>query len=559
MKSNLILIKFSLIFYIFLICEINKIYCQSPEYVWAKNSNGISVVQNVKTVIDANDNIYSVGAFAFYPVVFGNVILSPVDDSSTDIFIVKYNPDGIVLWAKSFGSKFNDYVSDCSIDLNGNIYILGTLGGDGMITGSTTLTTYVGEDLLIIKLGSNGNVLWSRNFGGDSDDGGLSCEVNYNNNVIITGWFDGKKMFLGDTEIIKSKNCPTWERSMFFTELEPDADFVYSSEIPHCVFPEGYFNDIGYSLSGSKFFLLGKDYETEEVYFDQLSSIDFDDYGLIKFNPGDDGWVTPLQCVVDGQQNKYITGHFNSGTLTITNKALNSTKVLVKKGDDIDMFIVKVSYDNKILWARNYGDVFLNECSALNQHGGVFLSGVFFKPVVYFDSYELKCDFQSQNLFIVRINNEGIVGWAKNAEAEHINNAEIAIDKSEENLYVTGSYLWNCRFAHTLLDFADNDSYYIAKLGMITNSNNETKDSDIMQVIPNPNQGNFHINLAPGFNAKRIEIVNLMGQIVWSDMVLTSYNGTEIVLSSEIKNGLYIIKLVNEHGKQKIQKLIVNR
>lgn len=69
-------------------------------------------------------------------------------------------------------------------------------------------------------------------------------------------------------------------------------------------------------------------------------------------------------------------------------------------------------------------------------------------------------------------------------------------------------------------------------------------------LYPNPNKGSFKIN---GLQSYDIEIFNLLGQIAFSKLELQ--NDTEIV--TNLKKGIYLVKITNEDGKTVTQKMVV--
>jgi hypothetical protein len=82
-----------------------------------------------------------------------------------DIFIVKYDPAGNVIWAKSAGGTGIDYGRGITCDKFGNIYVTGSYRLPSCTFGSTILTNTntVGRSLFLVKYNDMGDVLWARN------------------------------------------------------------------------------------------------------------------------------------------------------------------------------------------------------------------------------------------------------------------------------------------------------------------------------------------------------------------------------------------------------------
>jgi hypothetical protein len=70
--------------------------------------------------IDPLGNMYLVGSFTSSPLTFGKHSL--ICEGRTDIFIVKYDSKGSVIWAKSIGGLDKENCSGFSMDEKANIF-----------------------------------------------------------------------------------------------------------------------------------------------------------------------------------------------------------------------------------------------------------------------------------------------------------------------------------------------------------------------------------------------------------------------------------------------------
>ena len=89
-----------------------------------------------------------------------------------DGFLVKYDKDGNEVWKKSVASSQNDEINQLKIDQNDNIFVVGTTDGsinNGILRG--------GSDVFIVKYDSAGTIVWSKQFGTNDDDTGQSLHV----------------------------------------------------------------------------------------------------------------------------------------------------------------------------------------------------------------------------------------------------------------------------------------------------------------------------------------------------------------------------------------------
>ena len=76
--------------------------------IWAKSAGGTGNDFSNGITTDASGNIYMTGSFGSSSITFGSNILINAGVNYSDIFIVKYDSSGNVLWAKREGESYGD-------------------------------------------------------------------------------------------------------------------------------------------------------------------------------------------------------------------------------------------------------------------------------------------------------------------------------------------------------------------------------------------------------------------------------------------------------------------
>ncbi|HNR85275.1 MAG TPA: SBBP repeat-containing protein, partial [Taishania sp.] len=92
-------------------------------------------------------------------------------------------------WATKAGGNYSDEGYSITVDNQGNSYITGYFQNTA-IFGSTTFTSNGYYDIFIAKLDANGNYLWAKKAGGNSEDVGSSIAVDSQGNSYVTGYFN---------------------------------------------------------------------------------------------------------------------------------------------------------------------------------------------------------------------------------------------------------------------------------------------------------------------------------------------------------------------------------
>ncbi|HYV90806.1 MAG TPA: T9SS type A sorting domain-containing protein [Chitinophagales bacterium] len=145
--------------------------------IWARSSSGPNSDNYAFSVAaDAHENLYVAGHFFTATIGFDAFSLTNTDNTNTtaDLYLVKYDSLGSVLWARSVAGAADDYSIGNDADASGDNYVTGYFLSDTLTAGNFDLVNAGGFDIFIIKYNNNGNVQWARNVGGNNNDFGVS-------------------------------------------------------------------------------------------------------------------------------------------------------------------------------------------------------------------------------------------------------------------------------------------------------------------------------------------------------------------------------------------------
>ena len=233
-------------------------YNSNGTVLWARQSDVRDINSNGGTgwsvATDISSNIYITGSFQ-NTISFGTDTLSNnfKPASYGDVYLIKYNPNGNVLWAKqstipsssSFGTAYS-----VTTDIWDNVYVTGFFD-DTISFGAYTLHGKLHTDnIFLVKYDSLGKVLWARQSTGSVNDA-YSVTTDFSGNIYTTGQFENSVSF--DTITLSSNNSQYGD--IFLVKYDSSGKVLWAKQsFSHPV--KLNFSDIskaGYSLASDKY------------------------------------------------------------------------------------------------------------------------------------------------------------------------------------------------------------------------------------------------------------------------------------------------------------------
>lgn len=109
--------------------------------------------------------------------------------SWSDVFLQKYDSNGELLWSTQFGTDTIDVGYDVALDGVGGVYITGHTYGS--LAAPITGVGYKRVDAFVSRFDESGDHTWTRQIGSEGRDFAESIEVDPQGNVIIAGFTEG--------------------------------------------------------------------------------------------------------------------------------------------------------------------------------------------------------------------------------------------------------------------------------------------------------------------------------------------------------------------------------
>ncbi len=154
--------------------------------VWVKSAYGtVSNLGNSISINNTND-IWISGSYTSTYLDFDIDVL--MNSGSDDIFVAKYDSSGNFLWVKGAAGTGSDISNAIVATNSGDAYVTGYFSSPSIIFGNDTLFNYGNRDFFLVKYDNDGNVVWAKHAGGSGMDWGYGLTLDSSGNVYVAGY-----------------------------------------------------------------------------------------------------------------------------------------------------------------------------------------------------------------------------------------------------------------------------------------------------------------------------------------------------------------------------------
>lgn len=399
----------SLLIIFSLICFQNLVYAQQ----WGINT--LSQFTNEANDVEINNSGESyVAGYITGQTSFSPTEIVPGVMGNGDIYIAKYSSSGTLIWQKTFGGNYSDRAIDLAVGPDQNIVVTGQYFGSVNFGNTTLSSVNNSKDIFVLKLDPQGNVLWARSEGGSMAENAYGITVDQQNNVILTGQFQGNATIGGSnftSAVDPQTGLPSYD--LFLSKYTSNGAPVWTKN------GSAHYEDRGFAVATdnqNNIFFTGQFSDTLTFAGNTYNNIGYNTGFLCKLNPNGQvqffnlmkaGLVAPYDLEINSDNEVVIIGDF----LGNMNYYDAGGAHAVQNPFDKQIFIVKTNNSGAYSWNYTLGSD--NELSArsvsIDPHKDIFVTGFFkcalsqiqdtanalFNSVGYRDPYLLKINNNS--------------------------------------------------------------------------------------------------------------------------------------------------------------------
>ncbi len=521
---------------VLLICSVVCLQGFGQQWQWAtKATTSTGAQKAIKICNDISGNVIAIGC-NIAKATYGSTVLD------SGCFIVKYNNNGVIQWARSLGGE----AKDINCDASGNIYLAGNFTGN-LTIGSSTFNSGNQKDIFVVKFTATGLLSWAKTFGGSNDDEVCALAVDNNSNCYITGLFRSNCTFgtltlqdsthFGSMFLAKLNSVGNiqWAGSETANISKYEISFWRGTCVRVCksqdVYVAGFGSEYGSPYHG--YFLLKYDASGNMMLRKDN----------LRYFPGND-------IAIDNEANVFHI--YNSST------HYYYTPELVKYNSTIDQ-----TWQKSVCDGGYYSIYAMDKGLCSDDSGNVYISGSLGTDNMTGNVQQV-CDYQmtrtgGSDVIVGKYDKNGKCAWFKTAGGMNNERAEAMCSDAQGNCYVMGIYNSQGKPANsdmvafdtnTLTNDGNWGQLFIAKLSTTVNYTDVNILADAnnkINVYPNPSSGMFNVVLTDKTNVC-IYVYDVLGKRILKKECRNESN-QQIDLSYQPK-GIYFIEVLAGADKQ---------
>ncbi|MDX1462713.1 MAG: SBBP repeat-containing protein, partial [Marinirhabdus sp.] len=482
------------------------------DYIWGLSFGGSGEDSALHMFVDSEDNIYITGVFND-TVDFdsGTGVFELTSQGNNDGFLVKLDTEGNFIWAISLGGNMLDTIKSIAFDSSQNILITGYFQETvDFNPGPNTenLTASGDRDMYVLKLDTNGQFEWVKQFGGTSVEDGIfsnGIAIDTSNNIVIAGSYEGSVDFDPSTAVAQETTNGLGD--IFILKLDLNGNYLWN----------------------------------------------------IAFGSSED-WDTAYSIVIDNFNNIYISGSFSN---EMDVDPSNDIFLLNTPSGQENAFAIKYSGNGALSWAKSIGGAqFTRSYNMTLDNEQQPLISIKYTGTVDFDPGVDESFLTSNGGFdvgVLRLNDHGDFNWARSMGGADTD-FPLSITTDSQNNILTAGYFYEIGDYDPSSDIfnltsAGGKDAFIVKLTNGLLGTNAIDQIPAITLFPNPTDRDISIDLGGLTEHVEVQIYNLNRQLVGAEQ-FSNINSVTIPITGAA--GVYVCRLSINERVQHTFKILKN-
>jgi len=505
-----------------------------PQLTWSKSIGGsadeligafatisANYGRNAAIEVDENDIIYMASTTN------SSDFNIPSNSGDEDIFLIAMSMAGNILWTKMIAGSSSERVHRIKARQGGGcIVVCNSISNDGDFANNHSQGYY---DAAIFVYDSNGNLQWSKMYGGES--------IDYLYDIIYTS--DGYLMACGESISATGHLAGTGAGMNWVIKINPTNGAVVWSKTflgPDSSSPDWLENVYRLvELSNGDIILTG------------FTTPDFNNFNLDRISvisislSGSLNWKKKIGATGSGDYPAAIVDNGN-GSFFILGKLLGtiggSDDASNYYGGNGDAWLINLDYDGNIIWEKNIGGTNLDMGydMKINSEGYIYIAGM-----TRSNDYEAsQPGMGNLDFWLVKTTNSGDTVYTQKYGGSGNDFAcQMVLANTEKTIFLIGGSDSNDGM---ILNNLGGRDLWVVKLDYNNTNNSQIIDnSNIISNKISPNPANDFVTIVLN-NESEVYIIDMHGK---QKMYYKLKQGNHLLNINKLEQGLYFIKIVD--------------
>jgi hypothetical protein len=212
--------------------------CVAPAHIWSRAFGGGEPCHADDVAAWEDGSVYVVGDFRADELDFAANLLSNASPGQSDAYVVRLDATGQPQWAVGLSGIGDEYLDAVSLLPGGGVVVVGEFDSEEALFGEDELTNHISDaytpasDAVVARLSSEGEVLWSRVYGGFGEETLDDVAGDNAGNILLVGEFSGAQSWFGGDPLYPA--CTPADSDLVVAKLSGQGSQIWSRVFGGC-------------------------------------------------------------------------------------------------------------------------------------------------------------------------------------------------------------------------------------------------------------------------------------------------------------------------------------